>query len=221
MLTSFHPSTNRYAAIAAQVAAGPSEAERAATREAKARRRRHMFTFVEQDRPASSIPTLPRSREEDEARRAAFVAAYAREYQAVMNQTLHVILVKQLAAQHHISQRAAKRYTEAYRRGEKLTVPRADPCEWRPIELAVLRLLLAAPGHYLTGDAIAASLDVPRRRLGHDLIYNTRMRLRYVTGEEAAGGVILTISNPPGYRLDMDALHRYPAIVAALEDATP
>ena len=38
------------------VAAGPSEAERAATREAKARRRRHLFALVEQpDTPAPSV----------------------------------------------------------------------------------------------------------------------------------------------------------------------
>ena len=41
MTVTFTPATNRYAAIAATVAAGPSEAERAAMREAMLRRRHH------------------------------------------------------------------------------------------------------------------------------------------------------------------------------------
>ncbi len=178
MTTSFHPSTNVYAAIMHDIRTTPPARPR----------RLSVFALVPDDErpptpatPATPGPTLPG---EDE-RRAAFLADYAAAFRPTQTRTVD------------------------------------DPNALRPYERAILQRLAAAQGHVVPIDLLADSLRLTRGYLMSTIVYELRIRLRTMTGDPDAAKCIVTVKNPGGYYLDLEAAARYPVIVAALEDGTP
>jgi hypothetical protein len=99
MSTTYTPATNRYAAIAATVAAGPSEAEQRASREAMLRRRRNLFTLVEPSGPPapSVFSVSAQQRAVSATTRDDYLADYADAWPTVHDSRDHARLQHRLA----------------------------------------------------------------------------------------------------------------------------
>lgn len=224
MTTTYAPDTNRYAAIAAQVAAGPSEAERAATREAKARRHRHLFALVEQpDTPAPSVFSVSaQQRAVSATTRDDYEADYAEAWPTIHNGNDHAALQHRLAEAHGISEKKANEWALKWRNERGLVIPtyvvRERP---RPPEVAFLRYLRAhaTPNAPMTAASVAEHLGLAPSQAAR-FVSDLRVRMGEMADKDARD-ILVIVHRPHGYYFDEDRAARYPAVVAALEDTTP
>lgn len=194
-MSSYHPATNRFAAINATLATPPPP-----------RRRLPRLVIVENDTEAPPI--------EYEDRRIAASTDYAREYRATMSREDHKLLVLQIARRQGVCYAKAQQWTEYYRRTTGLAAPRPDPLQFTGHELAFLDLLKRAPGHVATSEEATDALGLQKGTVA-DVAYMLRTRLARLAGTNEATGLLVTLRNPNGYLLRYDDIAHYPAIVAA------
>ena len=224
-MSTYTPATNRYAAIVATVAAGPSEAERAATREAKARHRRHLFTFVEQpDTPAPSVFSISaQQRAVSATTRDDYEADYAEAWPTIHNGNDHAALQHRLAEAHGISEKKANEWALKWRNERGLVIPTYTACErLRPPEVAFLRYLCAhaTPNAPMTAASVAEHLGLAPSQVAR-FVSDLRVRMGEMADDKDARDILVIVHRPHGYYFDEDRAARYPVVVAALEDTTP
>lgn len=222
-MSTYTPATNRYAAIAAQVAAGPSEAERAATREAKARHR-HLFALVEQpDTPAPSVFSVSaQQRAVSATTRDDYEADYAEAWPTIHNGNDHAALQHRLAEAHGISEKKANEWALKWRNERGLVIPTYVVRErLRPPEVAFLRYLRAhaTPNAPMTAASVAEHLGLAPSQTAR-FVSDLRVRMGEMADKDARD-ILVIVRRPHGYYFDEDRAARYPAVVAALEDTTP
>ena len=223
-MTTFHPATNRYAAIAATVAAGPSEAEQRASREALLRRRRHMFTLVEQpDTPAPSVFSISaQQRAVSATTRDDYLADYADAWPTVHDSRDHAALQHRLAEAHGVSEKKANEWALKWRNERGLVIPTYTARErLRPPEVAFLRYLRAhaTPNAPMTATSVAEHLGLAPAQAAR-FVSGLRIRMGEMADDKDARDILVIVHRPHGYYFDEDRAARYPVVVAALEDGT-
>lgn len=222
-MSTYTPATNRYAAIVATVAAGPSEAERAATREAKARHR-HLFALVEQpDTPAPSVFSVSaQQRAVSATTRDDYEADYAEAWPTIHNGNDHAALQHRLAEAHGISEKKANEWALKWRNERGLVIPTYVVRErLRPPEVAFLRYLRAhaTPNAPMTAASVAEHLGLAPSQTAR-FVSDLRVRMGEMADKDARD-ILVIVRRPHGYYFDEDRAARYPVVVAALEDTTP
>ena len=224
MTTTYHPATNRYAAIVEAVRTPPPPRPRLHL----ARISLSVPPLAADDapelapapRPSRPAPLTSREydREDRAARRDALLADYAAAFPDADTRTAHAAPVKRLATRYEMSETYVHRLTGAYRKAHGLIAPRADAPHLARWQVDLLRYMadhgpvsaadLARHFGYASASNVSATISPLRRALVA------------LTGDPDARHVIVT-THGCGYDLDRDAAGRYPVVVAALEGCVP
>lgn len=225
-MTTFHPSCNVYAAIAA----GPSPEEREAEARARLQARAARVATIQaiyppavplsastrpkRASPAQATARLPRA--ESEARQKAATEEYAAAFLRIQSRYQHARLRGHLAAKYELSLSTIDRLTLAYREAQGVKVPRAV---FFAGEQRLLHWLRAntSQRRALPTEAIVAALGM---RSGHDLgnlIHRVRKSLQNAANP-AARWIIAYDRDRQGYYFDHALVAQYPHLAAILED---
>lgn len=226
MTTTYHPATNRYAAIVEAVRTPPPLQPRLHLARISlsvppmgAAPPMPPQTTEEGDTPSATPAPRPTVAPDERAvKRAAILDDYTDALPTVRTRAEHGMLTTRLARKHGVAYPFVKTVTADWREAHGYRVPTysANGDALRPGEVDLLQVLAASPD-VVSGEQIAAELGRDSAKAVGALVATTRARLVLLTEDSAAADVIVTSRQPRGYRLDTERARRYPVIVAALE----